>query len=116
MITNIVEVYDPSTNAWNTAAPMQSARTGLSVAVANGKIYAIGGSDNSGVIRSVEVYDPSSNTWNTIAPILTPSSFGAATDANGIVYLMGGFGNGPKLLDSVEQYSPTQILYTFVKK
>ena len=115
-VTNIVEVYDPSTNAWTTAAPMQSARHGLSVAVANGKIYAMGGNDNSGGGRTAEDYDSSSNTWNTIAPILTPSFAGAATDANGIVYLMGGFVNGPQFLDSVEQYSPTQILYTFVKK
>ncbi|MFA7080788.1 MAG: hypothetical protein WC203_07800, partial [Candidatus Bathyarchaeia archaeon] len=40
---NLVQVYDPSTDSWTTAAHMPSKRTDLSVAVVNDKLYAIGG-------------------------------------------------------------------------
>ena len=42
-LTNLVQVYDPSTDSWTTAAHMPSKRTDLSVAVVNDKLYAIGG-------------------------------------------------------------------------
>jgi len=51
-----VEVYDPSSNSWSTAAGMLTARYGLAAADANGLIYAVGGENLSGV--STEQYSP----------------------------------------------------------
>jgi F0F1-type ATP synthase membrane subunit c/vacuolar-type H+-ATPase subunit K len=42
--TNINQVYNPQTDAWNIGAPMPTARQGLCVAVVNDIIYAFGGS------------------------------------------------------------------------
>jgi len=46
-ILNTVEVYDPSSSAWSTAASLFIGRSGLGAADANGFIYAIGGADTS---------------------------------------------------------------------
>ena len=54
-------------NTWVEMAPMQQARSGLGVIAVEGKIYAIGGTTNTGFISSVlsanEQYDPTTNTW-----------------------------------------------------
>jgi N-acetylneuraminic acid mutarotase len=42
--TNINQVYDPQTDTWSMGAPMPTARQGLSVAIVNDVIYALGGS------------------------------------------------------------------------
>ena len=40
---NLLERYDPSTDIWQTLAPMNQARSALAAAVMHGKYYAIGG-------------------------------------------------------------------------
>jgi energy-converting hydrogenase Eha subunit A len=60
------EVYDPTTDTWETKAPMPIARWQLKGNVANGKIYLIGGAPNPSLN---EVYDPVADNWTTKAPI-----------------------------------------------
>jgi len=57
-VLNAVEVYDPCTNTWSTAAAgMPTARKGLAAADANGLIYAVGGANISGqVLNATEQY------------------------------------------------------------
>jgi N-acetylneuraminic acid mutarotase len=106
---NTVEVYDPSSNSWSTAANMPTARYALTAAAAvKGKltlIYAIGGSNGS-VLNTVEVYSPSSNSWGTAANMPTPRDFLAAGSANGEIYAIGGL-TGRSVLDTVEVYDPS---------
>ena len=56
---NLLEEYDPSTDSWQTLAPMSQARSALAAAVLHGKYYAIG------KYRWVEIYDPSTDQWST---------------------------------------------------
>ncbi|WP_420795846.1 Kelch repeat-containing protein [Ktedonobacter racemifer] len=43
------------------------ARTGLTAAVGpDGRIYAIGGRNASGPLKTVEAYDPRTNTWTPL--------------------------------------------------
>src|SRR4030067_3429532 len=69
--------------AWTTKAMLREARSGLGVAVVNGRIYAIGGTTSSGFVASSpgsavyagktptsvtslnEEYDPATDTWTT---------------------------------------------------
>ncbi len=54
-----MEEYDPATNQWHRRAGMPTARSGLAVAVVDGKIYAIGGySSGSSYLSVVEEYTP----------------------------------------------------------
>jgi N-acetylneuraminic acid mutarotase len=97
-------------NSWVSKAPMHAARSGLGVAVVNGKIYAIGGSPESGFAPSLypsndypasassvgtnEEYDPETDTWTYKASMPTPRlAFGIAVYKNKI-YCIGGQANG----------------------
>jgi N-acetylneuraminic acid mutarotase len=57
---SVVQSYDPAVDSWAYPTPqsMPTPRTFLTVAVANGKLYALGGSNDSGVLATNEVYTP----------------------------------------------------------
>jgi N-acetylneuraminic acid mutarotase len=98
-----------SPNSWTTKAFMPTARAQLGVAVVNGKIYAIGGGNNTAagptVLSVNEEYDPATNTWTTKEPMPTARhSFGIAVYENKI-YCIGGSINGPMLAVN-EVYDP----------
>jgi hypothetical protein len=60
-VLNLAEVYDPMdpSGGWNPIAPMDISRSFLGVAALGGKLYAVGGYDDSTHLNSAEVYDPS---------------------------------------------------------
>jgi N-acetylneuraminic acid mutarotase len=96
-------------NSWATKASMPTARAQLGVAVVNGKIYAIGGANNTAagptVLSVNEEYDPATNTWTKKEPMPTARhSFGIAVYENKI-YCIGGSINGPMLAVN-EVYDP----------
>jgi hypothetical protein len=98
-------------DSWTTKAPMLQARTGLGVAVVNGKIYAIGGCNISGFMPSIdgsvvlgyanledlgaflgtnEEYDPDANDWTIRASMPTPRILFAAAVYQNKIYCIGG--------------------------
>ena len=98
-----------SDDSWTAKASMPTARAQLGVAVVDGKIYAIGGGNNTvagpNVLNVNEEYDPATNTWTTKQPMPTARySFGIAVYENKI-YCIGGSVNGPHLAVN-EVYDP----------
>jgi N-acetylneuraminic acid mutarotase len=88
-------------DSWTTKAQMPTPRSGLGVAVVNGRIYAIGG-DGGG---ANEEFDPVEDTWTTKKPMPTGRSrFGIAVYQNRI-YVIGGSTNSG-LTDANEVYNP----------
>lgn len=100
-----------SPDTWTSKAPMQQSRTGLGVAVVNGKIYAIGGCSISGTMPSIdgsvvlgntnledygsflgtnEEYDPESQKWTAKAPMPTSRILFATAACQGKIYCIGG--------------------------
>jgi hypothetical protein len=86
-------------NTWAKMASMHEPRGGLGVAVVNGKIYAIGGSNQSGLypanihggfVGTNEEYDPATDTWTHRSPMPTPRSDFAIAVYNNKIYCMGG--------------------------
>jgi hypothetical protein len=92
-------------DSWATKAPMQVARSGLGVATVNDKIYAIGGSNNSGSEPSLsgysslfsthnvdtnEEYDPATDTWTFKKPMPTPRNRFAIAVYQNKIYCIGG--------------------------
>ena len=111
LIKNLVntQAIGAAEDSWTTKAPMPTARSQLGVAVVNGKIYAIGGANNSAsgpnVLNVNEEYDPAKNVWTTKTPMPTARhSFGIAVCQNKI-YCIGGSVNGPHLTVN-EVYDP----------
>jgi N-acetylneuraminic acid mutarotase len=74
-------------DSWETMAEMPTARSGLGVAVVDGKIYAIGGVGGS---DTNEMYDPATNTWVSKQPMPTARSRFGITVFENKVYVMGG--------------------------
>jgi len=79
-----------SENEWTTKNPMPTARGGFGVAVANGKIYAIGGLNNDTNLAVNQEYDPVANSWRTKTPMPTPRSGCAVASYQGKIYVIGG--------------------------
>lgn len=97
-----VEAYDPQTNQWTEKSPMPTPRYGMTTAVVNGLIYAIGGWGGWPELSVVEIYDPQTDSWSTtvpgtntpLSPMPTPrDDFGYGV-LNGAIYAMGGDING----------------------
>jgi len=105
-----------SGDSWRIVASMPTARTLLGVATAtNGKIYAIGGKNNSNELGTVEEYDPATNTWTTKANMPTPRQNLSVTAAsNGKVYAIGGeiHHDPASAFNTVEEYDPATNTWT----
>ncbi len=102
--TNIVEVYDPTTNTWTSAHPIPVALHHNSAAVATGKLYSFGGPSTQ-----TFVYDELNDSWSAVASMLF---FHALTPAVGVfndkIYVAGGAngGAGNRMQNAVEVYDP----------
>jgi N-acetylneuraminic acid mutarotase len=105
----IIQPLKASGDSWEARAPMPTARFSFGVAVANGKIYAIGGAVNSSsaLLAVNEEYDPILNKWTEKAPMPTPR-YGFATVAydNKIYVFGGGIDNNSTLTDETLVYDP----------
>lgn len=91
------EVYDPTTNTWETRRSMPTPRNHAGIGVVNGKIYVIGGRLGGGFIGRasntdvVEGYDPASDQWSaTLTRMPTPRSSLAFGTYKGKIYVAGG--------------------------
>jgi hypothetical protein len=55
---NTVGIYDTGTNAWINAASVATAGFAFAASDANGLVYVMGGTDQTGALSSVEQYEP----------------------------------------------------------
>lgn len=106
--TAIVQVYDPQTNTWTDAPPMPTARMGVAVVAAGGKLYAIGGSTDgfSNSTGAVEEFDALTQIWTPRATMPTARHFAAAALVNGRIVVAGGRTQATDRLATVESYDP----------
>ena len=94
--TGVNEVYDPTTNSWETKASMPTGRADLCASVVDGKIYLIGGKEYWGVspfyheLAVNEVYDPANNSWTINASMPVPAFGYASVAVDGKIYVLGG--------------------------
>jgi N-acetylneuraminic acid mutarotase len=79
---------DVTENKWVSKAPMLQARYGLGVAAVNGKIYAIGGYAEKGVVGTNEEYDPTTDTWTYKTSMPTPMAEFATAVYQNKIYCM----------------------------
>lgn len=103
--TAAAEQYDPVSGKWTALPSMQMGRSSHRLAVANGKIYAVGGSGDGTVLPDVEEYDPASNTWTERKPMTKARMNFGLESIDGKLYAIGG--SGPlDVVSSVEMYNP----------
>lgn len=77
---------------WTPMTPMPTARSGLGIAVVEGKIYAIGGQNDAigTYLGTNEMYDPVKETWTTKASMPTPRRNFAIAVYKGKIYCISG--------------------------
>ena len=83
---NDVEVYDPSTDTWESLAPMLKARYLLTLLVVNDCLYAVGGCESG----SIERYDPKHLRWDYVTRIRGKRNFSCAVAIDSTIYIFGG--------------------------
>jgi N-acetylneuraminic acid mutarotase len=95
VICGLNEVYDPSTDTWETKTSMPTAREVMQANAVNGKIYLIGGISSAGVeIADVEVwavnevYDIDTDTWNTKQSMPHPVYGGGSAVVDDKIYII----------------------------
>jgi len=105
--TNTVDVYDPQTNTWSSAAPLPIATNHNVAAVAAGKLYAFGGTSSRTFL-----YNPQLNSWSDVAPMRFQHANTAAVGViNDRIYVAGG--NGPNMNQTeLEVYDPAANTWT----
>ncbi|KAM9718101.1 kelch-like protein 9 [Menidia menidia] len=103
---NSVHRYDPHRNNWEALSEMQEKRCSFSVAILDGKIYAIGGLCEPDHIESVESYCPNTNTWSFTWPLDLPLSGHVAKVAQEQIFISGGRNGDYLCLSSMFRYQP----------
>lgn len=71
-----VEVYNPGTDEWVSGPPMLEPRSELSSVYLDQYVYAIGGCNSKGDLRSVERFDLMNKRWEFIASMNMPRTGG----------------------------------------
>lgn len=109
-ILSAVQVYNPVSDSWSSAADYPVPVDDAACGGINGKLYCAGGVDGTAVLTSGYVYDPVSNNWSPIASIPVSGLSGSAyTAANGMLLMSGGFmtgGVGTSLTNRAVAYDP----------
>lgn len=126
--TALAEIFTPSGNVWNAAAPLTVARQGHTATVlASGKVLVAGGASDCTTVTTpttqsgyctydgnAEIYDPASNAWSPAGTLTTPRQQHTATLlSSGKVLLAGGYDDNG-VLASAEIYDPVANTWTAV--
>ena len=93
---------------WRAGPALASARSGLSAAVLEGRIYAAGGSGLVDPRDDFEVFDPEFGIWSPRPALPEGLERFAMAQAGGRVYVAGGYSadSGPSPVASVWSYDP----------
>jgi DNA-binding CsgD family transcriptional regulator/N-acetylneuraminic acid mutarotase len=113
-ITNIVESFDPQTNAWKDLAPKPTAVSDINAVVIGGLIYVPGGKLESGMPTDVnEIYDPLTNHWSSGSRLPKPLSGYTLAVYEGQMYLFGGW-DGSQVVNDAYVYDHNDDVWTAI--
>ncbi|KAL7648711.1 UNVERIFIED_CONTAM: hypothetical protein RMT77_000618 [Armadillidium vulgare] len=110
-----VECFDTFQNTWHKVTPMDIGRILPGTAVLNGRIYVVGGEQESQILANGEVYDPQEDAWKSIASMVIPRcEFGLCAFEN-YIYAFGGW-VGEDIGGSIEKYNVATNEWNLVGK
>ena len=95
---------------WSRVADLPTARSEVTAAELNGKIFVFGGFGSGATAN--EEYDPATDTWRQRAPIPLGVDHAAAVAVGGNIYLIGGFDGRWGPLNNVWAYDPETDAWT----
>lgn len=86
-----LECYEPYADAWERLPAAPTARGGVGAAVADQRLFFIGGEQPGGTFKEVEIYDPATRTWSSGPDLPTPRhGMGVVGTGDQIFVLTGG--------------------------
>jgi hypothetical protein len=88
--TNLVTIFNPSTNTSTPGASLNVARYAHAATVVGDTIIVCGGSNDSAQLSSCEQYNPLTQKWNMITSLPTLSEFFVMATLNNSAYTFGG--------------------------
>jgi N-acetylneuraminic acid mutarotase len=98
------DLFDPETGDWTPLTPAPHARDHFHAAVANDKLYVLGGRLSGGaggtfapLVPEVDVYDFATSTWSTLPPasdLPNPRAAASVAVFEGKILVIGGEGGG----------------------
>jgi hypothetical protein len=89
--------------------PLIHARAGLALVAAAGRLYAIGGNDQSRDVGPAEEYDPANRRWRALPPLRNPRNHVAGFAYRGLACVAGG--RSPNTTD-VDCWNPAAQRWT----
>jgi len=101
-VSNVVDIYDNSTNTWSTAT-LSAARGQLVATSVGSKVFFAGGVGNIFPSNVVDIYDNSTNLWSTATLSQPRWNLSAATVGTKVLF-SGGYINGSAVSDRVDIY------------
>uniref|UniRef100_A0A8C7MY31 BACK domain-containing protein n=1 Tax=Oncorhynchus kisutch TaxID=8019 RepID=A0A8C7MY31_ONCKI len=97
--------YKPMTNQWSQHASLNTPRNRVGVAVVDGSIYAVGGSQGSTHHRTEERYDPEANCWVFVSPVSVARLGAGVAGCGGSLYVVvGGVVDGQNRRNTAERF------------
>ncbi|MHA7287365.1 malectin domain-containing carbohydrate-binding protein [Arthrobacter sp. MDT3-44] len=121
-VTNVGDhfVYNLSTGAWRTAAPLPNPKDHMSSAEVGGKIYILGGEHGHDKYHEQQadahVYDPATNTWSRLADLpRAKSHLEAATFvSSGQIVMAGGQIDDFQPMSQVSAFNPASNTWSML--
>ncbi|CAH0555051.1 unnamed protein product [Brassicogethes aeneus] len=108
-----VDKYNPLKNQWRPCSPMSVPRNRVGVAVMDGLLYAVGGSEGLKYHSSVECYDPEVDRWTTVKSMHSKRLAAGVAVVNRILYAIGGY-DGISRHKTAECYHPENDEWTLI--
>lgn len=102
--TDMLEIYDPRTDRWESGKAMPVALGGYALAAHEGHLYLFGGWDGEGYSDVVLAYDPTLDDWQKLAPMPGPRAFSSAAALGSKIYLAGGKSSQGELAETLVFY------------
>jgi N-acetylneuraminic acid mutarotase len=100
-------MYDPTSNKWQTKAPLPTPRSGVAAVALQGHMLVFGGEGTQGTFEENEAYNPTTDSWVALAPMPTPRHGIGAAVVNNTVYIpSGGPTPGGSQIEVHEAYVP----------
>lgn len=104
---DVVEVYDPQNNSWDTSQPhLLNSRGNATARVWNGKIYLFGGRHDFNLVSEVEMFDPAAGQWQVVSSLPTPRFGAASVVVDSAIWIIGGTDMSNANFNLVEIYYP----------
>ena len=82
--------YDPATNSWTPAAPLNSHRSSVCLVSDANYLYSIGGLADDDFLSCNERYDPKLNMWTKMASMKEKRGCACGVYLNNKIYIFGG--------------------------